>query len=273
MIKFSIITINFNNKNGLNDTIKSVFEQSFSNYEFIIIDGNSTDGSKELLEIHKEKFAFAVSEPDLGIFNAMNKGIKVAKGSYLFFLNSGDSFNDELTLSNVNQLIEDKFDICYGNLTYLNVKNSWDHWKFPKNLSLAFFINYSLPHQGSFIKKELFETIGLYNENLKISSDWEFFLKAIIINNASYKHIDIIVSKYDMNGISSNVNNENLVKSEKKLVLNNFFPLIAEDYLIIEELNSKRIKNILYIKKFKFAWKLLKGFSNILLLFLPKKSE
>ena len=96
---------------------------------------------------------------------------------------------------------------------------------------------------------------------------------AIIKEKATYKHLDIVVSEYDFIGISTDVKNENLVKNEKKIVLNKYFPLIAEDYLVIEQLNSKRIKNLLYIKSFKFPWKLLKGFSNILLLFLPKQNK
>ncbi len=98
----SIITINYNDKFGLERTIKSVQEQTFTNFEHIIIDGGSTDGSKEVIEANKNSFSYWVSEPDKGIYNAMNKGIKEAKGEYLFFLNSGDHLNGQNALDKIH---------------------------------------------------------------------------------------------------------------------------------------------------------------------------
>jgi len=272
MVKLSIITINFNEKQGLQKTIDSVLSQTSDHFEFIVIDGNSTDGSKEVVSQYKNHFSFSVSEPDTGIYNAMNKGIKAAKGDYLLFLNSGDSLVSSSTVSEIEQAIDGSFDIYYGNLVYYDAKKKKKQkWTFPDSLSLGFFVGYSLPHQASFIRRTLFETISLYNENLKIASDWEFFMIAIINKKASYKYLDIVVSEYDLNGISSNPNNEERVNSEKNQSLQKYFPMMVDDYQIIRELNSKRVKNLLYIKQFKLPWKLLKGFSNFLLLFLPKQ--
>ena len=99
--KLSIITVNLNNKAGLQKTIESVFSQTFTDYEYLVIDGGSEDGSKELIKKYENKFVYWVSEKDKGIFNAMNKGILKASGEYLLFLNSGDYFYDSAVLDDV----------------------------------------------------------------------------------------------------------------------------------------------------------------------------
>lgn len=274
MSKISIITINYNDKNGLTKTIESVVNQTLSDFEFIVIDGNSSDGSKEVIEDYKNQISYWVSEPDSGIYNAMNKGIRAAKGDYVLFMNSGDCFLDETILSKCDKLLNDNFDIYYGNLIYFDKKKNKNvDWLFPNKLTFQFFINHSLPHQASFIKKSLFDSVFYYNENLKIASDWEFFVVAIIKNNATYKHLGITMSEYDFNGISSDPKNYALVQSEKKQTYNQYFSMFIDDYKLINELESKRIRNLLYIKNFKLHWKLIKGFTNILLLFLPKQDK
>ena len=107
-IKISIITINYNDAKGLYKTIQSVINQSFDNYEFIIIDGGSTDDSLTIIDQYKTKIDYFISEPDTGVYNAMNKGIKIAKGEYLIFMNSGDGFYDENVLSKVTAFKETK---------------------------------------------------------------------------------------------------------------------------------------------------------------------
>jgi glycosyltransferase involved in cell wall biosynthesis len=274
MSKISIITINYNEKEGLRKTIESVVNQTFSDFEYIVIDGNSSDGSKDIIEEYNDKITYAVSEPDSGIYNAMNKGIRAAKGDYLLFMNSGDSFFEKDTLAKAEKLIDGGYGIYYGDLIYYNKrKKKFENWIFPNTLTLGFFIENSLPHQGSFIKRSLFDSISMYNENLKIASDWEFFIIAVCIERVSYKHIGIVISEYDFTGISSDPKNYHLVHSEKQLTYDKYFPMIIEDYKLIKELESKRIRNIIYIKQFRMPWKLLKGFSNVLLLFIPKQNN
>ncbi|MBC7605478.1 MAG: glycosyltransferase [Burkholderiales bacterium] len=274
MHKIGIITINYNQKEGLRKTIESILNQTFSDFEYIVIDGNSTDGSKEIVEQHKHNITYAVSESDTGIYNAMNKGILASNAEYLLFLNSGDCFYQNDTLAKAVELMTGDYGIYYGNLICLNKKRKrMEEWTFPKKLTLGFFVQNSLPHQGSFIKKELFSSISLYNENLKVASDWEFFIIAICVKMVSYKHIGIIISEYDFSGISSDPKNFQLVHSEKQYALNYYFAAVIDDYRLIKELESKRIKNILYLKQFRIPWKLLKGFSNFLLWFLPKPNH
>lgn len=274
MCKISVITINYNESEGLKKTIQSVVGQTYDDIEYIVIDGGSTDGSKELIETHAAKIHYWVSEPDSGIYNAMNKGIRAAKGEYLLFMNSGDCFFESDTLAKAEALMVENCGIYYGDLIYYNKrKKKLEDWIFPNKLSLGFFIENSLPHQGSFIKRNLFDAISMYNENLKIASDWEFFVIAICVEKVSYKHIGIVISEYDFTGISSDPKNYDLVASEKKITFDKYFSMMIDDYKIIKLLDSKRFRNIIYIKQFRTAWKLLKGFSNLLLVFLPGQNN
>src|SRR4051812_11860469 len=112
--KISIITINYNDKEGLRSTIDSVITQSFRDFEFLVIDGNSSDGGKEVLEEYKSHIDYCVSEPDTGVYNAMNKGIRAATGDYLLFLNSGDVLYNNDILARVDMEIRNDFGIYYG---------------------------------------------------------------------------------------------------------------------------------------------------------------
>ncbi|MBS1737220.1 MAG: glycosyltransferase, partial [Bacteroidetes bacterium] len=188
MPKLSIITVNLNNLLGLQKTMQSVLEQTFTDYEYIIIDGGSTDGSKEYIAQHSNKLAYWVSEKDKGIYNAMNKGIKQSKGKYLLFLNSGDFFIRESVLSN---LFSNKIDtdLVYCDVLWCEGDKVWKG-DFPSKLTLKYFVNASLPHQATLIKRELFNLVGLYDETIKISSDWKFFVLAIYMYKCTYSKID-----------------------------------------------------------------------------------
>ena len=135
-MKLSIITINYNNLEGLKKTYESVVCQTWTDYEWIIIDGGSTDGSREFIEEHQDKFAYWCSEPDKGVYNAMNKGIAKAQGEYLNFMNSGDRFYDHQTL---NEVFSSGFqeDILYGNELQYNEMNVIKDL-LPDNLTLHF---------------------------------------------------------------------------------------------------------------------------------------
>lgn len=270
----SVITINYNNAAGLQQTMDSVLRQDYPQLDYVVIDGNSSDGGQALLETYRDRLGYALSEPDKGIYNAMNKGIRAAKGDYLLFLNSGDTLLETDTLSKVAAKIDGSHGIYYGEQVFLNNRSgNKELWTFPKELTFGFFIDHSLPHQATFIKREWFDKIGLYDETLKIASDWKFFLEAICLYNVSYKHLELIISEYDFTGISSNPNSYNLVQSEKKKVYQDKFRLSADDFDLMSEMKLKRVQNLLHIKKFRWPWKLLKGFSNLLLLFVPKPKK
>ena len=178
-MKVSIITINYNNKLGLQRTIDSVIIQTFKDFEWIIIDGGSTDGSKELIEEYSKYITCWVSESDKGIYNAMNKGIQRAHGEYLHFLNSGDVFYSKDILYDIFYIKSYNHDILTGNIINNGKELRGIGYQ---DISLNDFFYNSVFHPSSFIKRELFYTFGFYDENYKIVSDWKFFLKSIILS-------------------------------------------------------------------------------------------
>jgi glycosyltransferase involved in cell wall biosynthesis len=249
--KLSIITINYNNSGGLKETINSVLEQSFVDFEYIIIDGGSSDGSIGIIEEFQEKLSkdlslqYAnseqgfglnhlvsfqwISEPDNGIYHAMNKGIARARGEYCFFLNSGDYFVCPSVLDSVFSENPTE-NIIFGNLKiYLNEKMV-GIIKGKKVLTFLDLYNSDVvKHQSSFIKRSLFETYGLYNEDLRIVADWEFFLKTIGLANVTYRYIDVDIACFDNDGVSNNTSN--LTKNEREKILGNHIPpMMLPDY-------------------------------------------
>ena len=272
MAKISIITINYNDKVGLKKTIESVINQTWQNFEFIIIDGCSSDGGIDVIEQYKENIDYWVSEPDKGVYNAMNKGIKIAKGDFLIFMNSGDTFFNEKVLEQMEKELIDDYDIYYGDYYRVN-NNSTKKRTFPEKLSFSFFYSGTLSHQSSFIRRKLFFDFFLYNEEYKIASDWEFFIYAICYKNVPYKYLNLTISNFDFTGVSSIARYRNLSIEERRQTVNKYFPLFSEDYELVSVLNSKRIQQILHIQKFPFAWKIVKAVMNIILIFIPKLNK
>lgn len=200
-MKLSIITINYNNKSGLQKTIDSVICQTFRDYEWIVIDGGSTDGSKELIEEYQDHFAYWCSEPDKGVYNAMNKGIAHAKGEYLNFMNSGDCFSSPEVIESVFCLNNCE-DIVYGNVlqTYKDhqvlITQYQQDYRYP-----IFILKDNLCHQSMFIRRKLLKERG-YEESFTLLADWarniEFFF-----SGATFKYVPVTICNYDAYGISS----------------------------------------------------------------------
>lgn len=221
MPKLSVISINLNNANGLSRTLEGIITQTWKDFELIVIDGGSTDNSIEIIKKFKQNIAFWVSEPDKGIYNAMNKGIKVASGEYCYFLNSGDYLVNEHVFQKIFEP-EPKGDILFGNLIVtLNNKRAGVA-KGKNTLTFSDVYNHTVKHQASFIKRQLFEQYGFYNEELKIIADWEFFIKTLGLGNVSYKHIDLNIAFFNNEGISNK--NPKLCQTERTKVINAFVP-------------------------------------------------
>jgi len=236
----SIITINLNNAQGLQKTIESVVSQTFSSFEFIVIDGGSTDNSHSVIEAYSKYLTYWVSEPDRGIYHAMNKGIKVAKGNYCLFLNSGDWLVNHTVLADVFSE-NSKADIIAGDVYYYDNQRNIIQWHVasPDVMSAKTLFEGSLPHQSTFIRRALFETIGYYNESLRIASDWLFFVEALLEKGCSYKHYQGVVSYFNMDGISCNPATDSLPKREQLRVLQQKYPLFLADYDRLAELEEK----------------------------------
>lgn len=269
MSKISIITINYNDSIGLSKTIESVVNQNFDDYEFIVIDGGSTDGSLAIIEQNKSKINYWVSEKDSGVFNAMNKGIKAAKGEFVIFMNGGDCFASTTILKDISTDLNSDYDIYFGDNNKIS-PNSKRLKTYPEKLTFSFFYSSSINHQSTFIRRSLFETYFYYNENYKIASDWEFFVYTICYANVPTKYLKKTIADYDFTGISSNPKFADLFVKEKLKSLKKYFPTFVDDYKDVNELNSKRFLQYQHIKKYKLAWKVLKATINIILIFLPK---
>ncbi len=222
--KLSIITVNLNNVIGLQKTMESVFAQTFHNYEYIIIDGDSTDGSKELIKKHENKLAYWVSEEDEGIYHAMNKGIVKATGEYLIFVNSGDYFSNDFVCEKMLDDENLKADIVYGNLERVYPDGHKDVRYVPSSWSIEYLIKTAPDHNAVFIKKRLFDEYGLYDQNLKIVSDWAFFFKVVVTGNATcfYKNINVVT--FSWGGISNQPQGLQLLKSEREKVIKEKLP-------------------------------------------------
>lgn len=229
-MKFSVITINYNNLEGLKRTYESVVAQTCQDFEWIIIDGGSTDGSREFIAEHQEKTSYWCSERDRGVYHAMNKGIERAKGEYLVFMNSGDAFYDENVLKKVKDL-QSESDIISG-LAYFEDDGKLIRWYHP-NILVQLYED-TVNHQGSFIRRHLFEKLK-YDENLKIVSDWKFFLETIVLGDASFEYSDIAVAKQERNGISLCEQFKELGDREREQVIKEkFSPLMLKEIALLE---------------------------------------
>ncbi|MBQ5351828.1 MAG: glycosyltransferase, partial [Bacteroidaceae bacterium] len=226
MKKFSIITINFNNKEGLRKTLDSVVCQTFTDYELIVIDGGSTDGGAALLEEYRKYITFGVSEPDKGVYNAQNKGVQYAAGEYCIFMNSGDSFYSNDVLECVAKELKEGIDIAVGN-TYFYKNESENRYAYAPEYITLWRVYIGINHQSAFIKRQLLLN-NPYDETLKICADWKFWLQELVKNERSYQRLNKIVALYDMNGISSD---EKARLAEEHCVMQQLFPqAIVREY-------------------------------------------
>lgn len=253
----SIITISRNNAVGIEKTIQSVINQTYKNIEYIIIDGNSTDNTVNVINKYEKCISYWISEPDTGIYNAMNKGIRHSKGDYVVFINSGDELFEPQTVQKIVSQ-SDCFDIVYSNLKMINEKKPFIKDS-PEKLTFQYFYLNALPHPATLIKRTLFNSIGYYDETLKIVSDWKWFMIAICKMNVSYKKTDILAARFYEDGISSDKSQKTILVEERRTVLQNEFPLFVNDYkrlnrndLIIYKLNlPARFVNWFKRKTFK----------------------
>lgn len=228
MTKLSIITINYNNLAGLKKTFESVVNQTWQEFEYVIIDGGSIDGSVDYLESQSDNIDYWINEPDKGVYNAMNKGIEVATGEYLLFLNSGDHLFNNKVLSKCNVNLN-----CYDLIT-CNIQMIGDEYSriicYPDKLRFSYLFINAVCHQSTFIKKELFSLIGLYDENLKIVSDWKFMILALFKYHCSYAKVNQTLVTYYLDGISSDVMNREILNNERQQVLEEYFEAYILDY-------------------------------------------
>ena len=219
MEKLSIITVNYNDAKGLKRTLESVKCQTVKDFEYIVIDGGSTDGSKLLLDEYKTVITSSVSEKDSGVFNAMNKGIKKASGEYCLFLNAGDYLASEEVIESILPQL-DGTDFISGDTICVNPNGKKALWKAPRVLSVYVITRYSLSHQSTFIRTELLKKRP-YREDLRIASDWEQELYELVFHDATYKFVPVNVCYFYEDGISRT--DTEGVKKERGIVYSEYF--------------------------------------------------
>ena len=305
-MKLSIITINYNNAEGLCRTIQSVQSQTFRDFEHIIVDGCSTDESIEIIRQYAGNEALRpegykairqenskadnpassphhlitlspiiwISEPDKGIYNAMNKGIEIAlgkrivnsfnrselvedknkgihfvNGTYVLFLNSGDTLAETTTLQ---QMVDCNLsaDICYFDAEFTYNGKSHVQRTYPDQLSLRFFLRDSLCHQSILYRLDTLRTIGGYDEQYKLIGDWALNVKAIILNNCSVQHYSLITTYYEIGGLSWTKEGRQRCEEEKRIFLQNNLPTrVYDDFLYWESIeNSDWYRRVVRIK-------------------------
>lgn len=242
-MKLSIITVNFNNLHGLQKTMNSILSQTSHDYEWIVIDGGSTDGSKELIEKNDKHITYWVSEPDNGIFNAMNKGIEKACGDYLLFLNSGDCLAENDIIGYINNDTHDS-DFLVGkacsskdSLPPIKQKDNYTTEETLERISVSAF-----PHQATFIRRIVFQKYGLYREDKQLASDWYLTICALIKGNATVCFIPRIIAVVEPNGISQRYHSQLYQEREQLLKETPFLYSLMSFYISNKEI-VKAIRN------------------------------
>ena len=259
MKRLSIITINYNNAVGLQRTIDSIVNQTFTDYEWIVVDGGSTDGSKEILAKYKDHFAWWCSEPDKGVYNAMNKGIAHASGEYVNFMNSGDIFATPTILDEVFSQSHDA-DILIGVMAH----GSIDGWQqnipsIPPCLRWWELYKQGIGHQSEFVKRDLFKQ-RMFDESFRIAADWDWNAYFIAAKRAKTEFIPLIISVYEDGGISAK--QKNIVANEKDIIQQRYFASLTEDDIIelkyVDVVKQYKVSRILHILLSRLSNRLLR---------------
>lgn len=257
-MKISIITVCKNAVNTIEETLLSIYEQTYTNIEHIVIDGVSTDGTLEILSKYKNNISILISESDTGIYNAMNKAIKFVTGDIVYFLNANDSlyskdifeiiikefqnYPDLQFLWGDVQFMEDNEEACIA--TYEDIKTKSD-------------LMYRNPcHQGIFYKSEVFKKYGDYDESLPIYADYEFNARILVAHNSRCKHLPVIFARFELGGASTSTNEKIQLRQKqerkdiyKKIFSNNFYFVLDNFFKRFFGTPSRLIKNSRLWKK------------------------
>lgn len=248
-MKISIITVCLNAQDTIEDTFLSILNQTYKNTELIVIDGGSTDGTLEIIDKYKEKISSFISEPDNGIYDAMNKGIALATGDFIFFLNANDVFYNELVLEKVatNLIKNPEAKFLFGDVDYISKdKQSSKILTFENIKNDYSLILDNICHQSIFYHKSLFEQLGLYSEEFNIYADWDFNIKCLVENKTQALYLPIPISKFQLGGICSNPANKSICEFEKKVLIKKHY----YKYRFLFFINDFSRKNLSWIYKY-----------------------
>ena len=267
----SIITINRNNLSGLRATLESVRCQTCADFEHILIDGASTDGSAEAVAEYAAGAPYPVrwiSEPDTGIYNAMNKGIRISGGEYVEILNSGDTLASPDVVQRMLAALHEtgRPDILYGNMI-----KCWPDGKRRRdrcssgNITMYDMYHGTLNHNPAYIRSSLFDRFGMYDEQLKICSDWKWYLQAIVSGGVKPVYVDIDVTHFDMTGVSERGGeSREIIRLERRAELERFLPAaILADY----DRHADDIDLVRRLRRHPWAWRCVRLLERVLFKF------
>ena len=195
--------------------MQSVFSQTYERVEYIVIDGGSTDESVSYIEEQRARLAYAVSEPDKGVYYAQNKGLSKATGDYVLVLNSGDELADANVVADVFAA-QQHSDIVYGNMTSVHPNGRRKNGCMPEQITLEHMLRDTLWHPVSFVKNSFLHQVGLYDTSYQIVADYEWFLRAIFLHHATLKYVNRIIANFYLGGLSSDPSNRKILARERR---------------------------------------------------------
>lgn len=205
-MKVTIITVVYNNVDTIKDTIESVLNQSYQDIEYIIIDGNSNDGTRCILNNYKNKITKVISEDDNGIYDAMNKGISIASGDVIGFLNADDLFFSDQCIEKIMVKFSNEIDVVYGDLVYVNRENTSNlirYWRAGNFEKRKYKHGWMTPHPSTYIKKKIYDEYGVYDTSFKIAADYELMLRFLYKNNLNVKYVPEVIVRMRTGGVSN----------------------------------------------------------------------
>ena len=225
---FSVICPVYNDAGNLEKTLESVIRQNGDLYEIVVVDGNSVDNTVNILERYRAAFPDnfrCISEPDKGIYDAMNKGIDLSRGEYLIFLGAGDTLKEGI-LDEVKPLLNFDDELVYGNAEHHRLKRKYDGEYNKYKLCIR-----PMPHQASFYRKTIFDIVGRYNQEYALSGDYEFEFRVLGNNRINVRYIDLTVADYEGFGYSSTAKDELFFTRKPQTILKNFGKKYSDYYI------------------------------------------
>lgn len=206
-MKISIITVCYNAKDTIKDSIESVLSQDYSDIEYIIVDGASTDGTKDILDTYSSKTHTVIREPDSGLYEALNKGIAISSGEFVGILHADDIFADEHVISNIAQAVKEcAVDCVWGDLAYVSVHNPdriIRYWRSSEYTETDFRRGWMMPHPTLFIKNALFKKYGTYNTRFQIAADYELIVRFMHVHQCKGIYLPLLITKMRIGGLSN----------------------------------------------------------------------
>ena len=237
-MKVSIITACYNAESTIEETIRSVAGQTYNNIEYIVVDGASSDSARSILKKYESNISKLISEPDNGVYNAMNKGIKAATGDLLFFLNADDVFINELVVGQFAEFAKtNKAGLILGNILLIDKYTGQVYHEKQPLIDNIQLLKSTVFHPATFFRREGFEKFGLYNEENKIASDYEWYLNYFVKNNGNYAYLDKPISIFSMSGLSSDKEHGKIHQEERRKIQKKYF-------------NQKQIKTFEFLNKY-----------------------